>query len=360
MKKKRGSAIVIAVLLITAIGMIAFSFGQVLVAELSNATILENSIPAYYSAESGIEEGFLRYRLDRNAEVPSNFSLASTSINNVYREDLAANTSKTGSDFRGIDKNGLSLTPQNQTYDLRMGYIGTNGLPFYGQDLSSETGLLTLGDINDAAYGNGSYSFLQIPKDEAIKIDLSDLELNGKTLKLYLRFDNLGINGAYPDESLTEAKLIVKDTSGTKEYKKLLSSISSALGSSDLSDKIILTLEGSGNTTSGSNFLNWKVYSTALSTASFDAPLLSAGSKVTLFIKPLNYDARIGLITSQCVEANGISDTCKDNKTIVSGPNTTITSTGYYGNTTRTLEANIDRQSGTAYDLFDYVIYKAL
>jgi hypothetical protein len=37
---------------------------------------------------------------------------------------------------------------------------------------------------------------------------------------------------------------------------------------------------------------------------------------------------------------------------------TKVESTGYYGGVSRKLEATIDRQSGTLYDLFDYVIYK--
>ncbi|OQA04440.1 MAG: hypothetical protein BWY68_00320 [bacterium ADurb.Bin400] len=41
------------------------------------------------------------------------------------------------------------------------------------------------------------------------------------------------------------------------------------------------------------------------------------------------------------------------------GPASVIRSHGYYMGVGRKLEARIDRQSGTLYDLFDYVIYQA-
>jgi hypothetical protein len=42
----------------------------------------------------------------------------------------------------------------------------------------------------------------------------------------------------------------------------------------------------------------------------------------------------------------------------VAGPTTTVKSLGYFASVTNQLTAEIDRQTGTVLDLFNYVIYK--
>ena len=93
--KKKGSAILIATLLVTAIGSLAFSFGKILLADITSASIYENGVGSYYSAESGIEEGMLRYRFSSSATVPeTGWGLDNSDL--VYRSDLTAKTLDTG------------------------------------------------------------------------------------------------------------------------------------------------------------------------------------------------------------------------------------------------------------------------
>ena len=75
-----------------------------------------------------------------------------------------------------------------------------------------------------------------------------------------------------------------------------------------------------------------------------DTYAVFTSGKVELSLKSIGCDAYFGIkpvnSTKQVVQ-----------------PYSTIKSTGYYGGVTRTLEARIDRQAGTLYDLFDFVIY---
>ena len=77
--------------------------------------------------------------------------------------------------------------------------------------------------------------------------------------------------------------------------------------------------------------------------------------KVILMIRPLYFNARVGLIMDACKSDPA---SCTNKSTVVAGPYTTVQSTGYFGSVVKKLSADIDRQSGTLYDLFDYVVYK--
>ena len=46
------------------------------------------------------------------------------------------------------------------------------------------------------------------------------------------------------------------------------------------------------------------------------------------------------------------------NQRLTSGLATTIQSTGYFAGNSRQISANVDRQTGTVLDIFNYVIYK--
>lgn len=64
-----GSALVITLLMVSIISTITFSITALSISEFRKASNLQDSIAAYYAAESGIEHGLLQQRLWRDAEI---------------------------------------------------------------------------------------------------------------------------------------------------------------------------------------------------------------------------------------------------------------------------------------------------
>lgn len=375
MKKQRGSAILIAVFLVAAIGGIAFSFGRVFLLDADTATITENGVSAYYAAESGIEEGFLRYRYNKNSEVPSNAWKLGES--KVYRANLRTNIVTTSA-YGGISKASPISQSADQTYDLRMGFIGTFGKPFYGQDTTGDGKLNNLVFSGPIKYGSNDgrwgYSFLLIPKDETYKISLDSLriaqDISNRDISLYANFVKSSSSTSIGDPTMANSIMYVKftvdyegDGKKIKEYKAFVtadpggSNSCAVLGNSPgcQNDLLISTTLG----TSPNPGQAWK-FDKLISSffTKIGANPILPQSKVTLSLRPLYNDAYIGLSTQKCLTSSTCAGLALDKNIVVPGPFTTITSTGYFDGATRTIEANIDRQSGTLYDLFDYVIFE--
>ncbi|MCL5410686.1 MAG: hypothetical protein M1324_02390 [Patescibacteria group bacterium] len=361
--KARGSAIIIAMLLITAIGSIAFGISHVLFIESASASTYVNGAVAYYAAESGLEEGFLRYRYNQNAEVPFGSWNLNPANAFVYRSNLTNSSTANGAIITdvGIASSVLVTDASKQFYDLRMGYLGTLGKPLYGHDVNYVDNLGVYLVANHAfatVYGTSEGSFINVNKDDSIKLDLSNVNLLGNANHQLLL--SLFFSGADADKchATAEVKFVVKDAvSNTYEYKGLTSydrtNCSGVLG---VATSNLVAAENTGNSDSGNfHYMVSNIFTNML--MQYGKSPETNYQKVTMFIKPLFYNAKIGLATDGC---NTVSPSCSlsDRTVLVPGPYSSITTTGYYGGTTRKLEANIDRQSGTLYDLFDYVIYK--
>jgi hypothetical protein len=312
----------------------------------------------------------------------------------VFRTDLTDNSINAGSASGGIDPSNSTNTiatsnANKQYYDLRMGYLGTDGNPWYGH-LTGAGGFsyLSAGDLVSSLYSpsNSNYSVLDIPKDDSVKIDLSGLQWdnsNGNndvndTLKLLIRYKFTNSStGAIVDttninvhcNALMEATFTYNPTngSGLKQYKSLLSagdpsacSVVNGIATNKMLGTVITY------NTAAINILGYyyaeenSLIADVFTTAARVIPPSSSGS-LTLALKPLsassayNVSASIGLMKTKC---QSLVLDCNKASSAVAGPFTTITSTGYYGGVTRKLVANVDRQSGTLYDLFDYVINK--
>jgi len=373
MQRERGSALVIAVLLVSAIGAIAFGFGRVFLAGLFNMTISSDGIYAYYSAESGMEEAFLRYRYDMNAEVPfDNWTLGPPAQDKVFRSDLSGNAMISSSND-GMNKTALISDFSKQIYDLRMGYLGTDGLPFWGDDpfpLYDGNGKLEDNDLSSVYYGDSNQA-LTVAKDESVKIDLSDLSLDNLTdndLLIYAKMSDPAGNPPLASKAMVEAKLTVDlngDGSQVNEYKTVISrdpvTSCTLLGrdaaSTPDNNTCVAELMQATLIPGAPGYYVWQKENLIASwRSSIGLPAFGSETKATLFLKPLYYDAQLGIVTSDCKD--GLDFCSSPTKSgIIPGPSTFVTSTGYYGGISRTLAADIDRQSGTLYDLFDYVIY---
>lgn len=348
MTKRRGSALIIALLLISVIGGLAFGIGRLVFLETITATAYENGSVAYFAAESGIEEGFLRYRYDRNAEIPqTNWQLNGTTM--VYRNNLTdfPNVFYTGTGYVGIDQSlNDNIVNAKQFYDLRMGFIGTNGKPWYGQS-----------DIAHPENYSLTDSTTLITADNTKKIDLSLMTLSNPIYSLALlgRF-NGSISDADNCRAFLEATLTIQYSGSTKadQYKDFYVNNTSSCGTYLKIDASKLSQFDSFDNTYHSftiNNIDRKILTKA------GVPIPVAGDKISITIKPLYYNLTIGLATANCQNttcASGIFT----HSDAVPGPYTTITSTGYYGGISRKISANIDRESGTLYDLYDYVLFK--
>lgn len=66
---RRGSALVITLLMISIISTVSFSITALAISEFRKSSTLQDSIAAYYAAESGLEHGLLQNRIWRDAEI---------------------------------------------------------------------------------------------------------------------------------------------------------------------------------------------------------------------------------------------------------------------------------------------------
>lgn len=320
--RKKGSALIIALLLMAAIGSVAFGIGRIFLLETSVVGIYENSTIAYYSAESGIEEGFLRYRYNRNAEVPIPFKDGF-----VFRTDIEnRNVSNSG-----IELAGDPVTTMNrQIYDLDMRLYQD----YYGDDRSGD-GNLEAADLRDNSYA-GVYL---IPYDESQKIDITNaISPSGDIDLLFRRYGGLCQAGFDGRGAMVEVKIVGYISGRLEEVKAIILTPDYSGANSSYSVKAVV--DGGAITPvvfSVKNLLS-SVYTQTGAITNFDQD-----KSVVLNIKPL-----------VCPVSIGINPTIAGKQ--IASAFSTVESRGYFGGVGRMLVARIDRQAGTLYDLFDYVI----
>jgi len=352
MQKARGSAIVIAMLLVSAVGTVGFTFGKVLDIQISNSSAYESGIGAYYAAESGLEEGFLRYRVSQgkdavatDGQVPTFYTDTHPSQswlvlkNNVIRTNLSGNAI-IGDGKKGLSKS-TSLTDLNaQYYDLRMG--------------SASDKFESIGNLQTVP------SEYHIIRDATAKIDLGNIFSTGVGSNITLFFSipkNSGVDNppVFNNDqcTLVEAKLELQEFDGGPivEKKKLLKNSNSgvcSLYSSIISDS-------SGKTTIDYTLVPYPTVPAGRIAVVSDLKTKLAPStpysRATLFLKPIGSD-----IDYMISETNSYPEKIKQNP--LHNTFSIVTSTGYYGGVARTLKADISLKSGALYDLYDYVIFK--
>lgn len=453
--KQRGSALIISMMLIATVGAVAFGIAKLLFADTAISATYENGAVAYYAAESGIEEGFLRYKYNMNAEVPigqpevsaywiynddkvsrtnlsdgtvqgglaigdadgngevnsDDLSILGLALGSVpsdsnwdARADFDGDGEVTSADLSIIGLNlgkltsnkGISITEKikdatKQYYDLRMGYLGVDPKlagsgPFFYHDVDKD-GHTSSNDIFDPSYATGDFSFLHIPKDEARTFDLSNIDFFANNLAVGFKFNGVGTGGYAPEkkcQAMAEVTFLVNGGTATAKEYKALTSYNPALcastigidsGKMDAADSLFATggYKHANSSTSGQGDTDYyyslgNILSTTLNKA---GATIATTDKVTMSIKPLYYSADIAFTTGVCNGWKIAGSLCTPStpstlstlslnahSNIVTGPYTYMTSVGYFGGTTRTLTANIDRQSGTLYDLYRYVLFK--
>ncbi|MFA5926791.1 MAG: pilus assembly PilX N-terminal domain-containing protein [Patescibacteria group bacterium] len=328
--RRRGSALIITIFLLTAIGGTVFGLSRLLFAESTISSIYESGIVAYYSAESGIEESFLRYRYDRDTEVP--FDDLAYNRNEFTRSNLSD----------GSQPNvALPLDVSKAYYDLKLGSRSVA----HGNVNKIISIPFTLTAADDKNYGEHRFAPYRILKDEAKKFKVN---LSTSDIQFFFRpIASSSDSGTTLDSRcvLLEMKLTGKQGGNLEEHKLMFynnSAVCNGINSNiDPSSRINYTL----HPTNGYAPIN-----------GIKAKFMLKGMgdmldpEAELSVKPIGADIAFAFRDMNNPTGIGLP---------IYGPYTHVESTGYFNGTSRKLTADIDRQSGTLYDLFDYVVYKA-
>lgn len=131
----RGAALLITLLIIGILATVLLGASRLTIREIRSARAFADSTGAYFAAESGIEDGLMRIRRDRDYELPAAATRTSTQgqrINLGTNQDLGAVTVSSG-----------SLNPNQSFYDLKIWFkdaqIGDLNLFSSGQSSTFET-----------------------------------------------------------------------------------------------------------------------------------------------------------------------------------------------------------------------------
>lgn len=305
---RQGSALIITLLMITVIASVSFSVTALSLSEFRKAGNLQDSIAAYYAAESGIEHGLMEYRLWHDAEISREvydfvrrkdaqykIPTASEGTAQTFRLTGADNTVKPGFVTSTGDK-GQSW------YDLKMFYRGDK-----------------IGELNSR--GDPVVDSEKSPR--VFRDSAAEYAIEGaKTLKIAWRPDPATL--ANPPEPLPP--------SITQYFLELIFTLSDSESCSEAENKILRVEKGRRSTI---NIVN-------------EVPLDCDYRSVR--IKPWNMPYAQYSLT--------IED--RDGKPMkIDQQKTTLQSTGYSGQAKRTLELNLSRTIGTVFEASDFLFLSA-
>jgi hypothetical protein len=242
----------------------------------------------------------------------------------------------TGNIIESGNPASYAFAPLNRYYVPSVTYLQD----YYGEDVDRSNGLSAI-DLNDSKYPK-DYSII---RDESIKIDLSQAVASGQNIDLIIKFindDGTDNNSCLP-------------TSTNNPFVEITFTGRSPSSSSHQT-KAVLVRNNCENSFPAGSYLSAEMIDGALTfnniiTRVRNLPLnigeiFETDQPVSMMIKPVHVGVKVGIKTS------AISNN------MLPAPYNTIKSTGHYGGVTRTLQAKIDRQAGTVYDLFDFVLYR--
>ena len=293
MNKNKGTALLVTVLLIGAIGAIAFGVFKIANSELFVGTKQEEGTEAFYAAQAGVEDALMRFKFSDSGrlEIPDG---AREDTPEVLRVDII-NGSLGNQDYNDKSKNPES---DKYIYDLK------------------------------AWYKTDKFEIM-LEKDQSVILDVSDFVDRGNLL---VRWAPQG-----PGVDVKNSKLWYRlyDPEGASRDPR-----------DDLKRDFFtyLAYYNEGNNPAirpGAPLENFPPLPpntpNPFKTRGFKTIKFKAfgddNSKIKLIVRSTNDDALIG------------------------GPNLYIESTGYYGDTARKLKVTVDRASKSVLDIFDYVIY---
>lgn len=295
--KRSGSSILMVLLIISGILVIVFATQRISLVQFSQSNREEDNLVAYYAAKAGIEDGLARYRFNRDTE---------TLANNVFRFGLTAATAPASPYEVAATEDigataGINYDPKEQYYDMKMTYR----VPRLG--------------FSSSAPANPDWTIAKtVVKDTTVT--LTGFQQVGDPITYYLRsvfrFVGPSCGNAFVQVEQIRNGAIINQTQ--VRY--------------DATD---------GITDSRDTNANWEIKT------------ISDAATLVRF-RPFFCDAQFALVTSTSTNGTGVGT----NK----GPDidsltTTVTATGYYGASKRTLVADIDRTSGKLIGIYDFNLY---
>ena len=339
---KTGAALLTAILLSAIIGAAALGVNAIAIRQINISETYNNGLVAFYSANSGLEEGLLRYRFDKNVQIPTVINETSDDLNrqpeNVYRNYLSDDPSPDHPYMRReLSDEGISLasgypfSDKLQVYDLAVFFQQQ----YFGQDLSVDRKINQF-DLDNSNYGPAGTPY-RIIKDETKNFSINFFDsTNNNNIYLYWKWIQPSCTSSRALE--VKVKIYQPDPIASDEYTALFRDpvCASPIPNSDLPDSISGTSQ--------------KIYTPLLDSDLKAKMNISALTVSEMSLRPVGGTNDDGVVFgfSQGPGANA--------KT--AGPTTTIKSIGYFSGASREATAEIDRQNGTILDLFNFVIHK--
>ncbi|MEI6144419.1 MAG: pilus assembly PilX N-terminal domain-containing protein [Candidatus Berkelbacteria bacterium] len=339
-KKRKGAALVVAILLAAVIGSAAIGVTAIAFRQVNTAETYNNGLAAYYAAESGLEEGLLRNKYDKNAQIPesiTSYFARDTLLRrpaNAYRDFLGQPTKMRLTSSNSGVQIGYGLADRSQVYDLDVFWQQK----YFGVD-KNDNGFIDANDIASDTYNNPDY---KIEKDDSKSFTILPADNN---IYLYWKWIAPNCQPITPGGTNYTSRAVeikIKDTT-QNEHTALFRDAE--------------TLDHCATINNSTKAIKTNGAFTASSGVELKAAMgITAYTATELTIKPVGNTSGSG---------DGIyfgfNQAPQNNLAVATrttGPSTTIQSTGYFAGNSRQITANIDRQTGTILDIFNYVIYK--
>lgn len=310
---RSGSALIITILVIAVVSAIGFSVSRLTISQMRQTTQLEDSVKAYYAAESGIEQGLLMWRYNHNVEVPKeNLSQDDPQTMRVFMNDMSTKDANISQ-----PEPNVSNIPY---YDLRIWYKNPIIDGWSEEIVCSEnatSSYCTSPQENQPITRTGTEPALA--KDSAIQYNMQGVD------RILLKWE-------FEDDSYCRSNC--RDNQG-------LPTICTANFSNSICKIEFIPINEQGD-------MDWdKKY------------LISYNERDNLGMPVNNIQiARFRVFGSGLKEYMISSQATGDDAKMSSGF-TIIESTGYFGNAKRRLQIKINRTSRTILGPYDMVIYQA-
>ncbi|TSC92858.1 MAG: hypothetical protein CEN91_354 [Candidatus Berkelbacteria bacterium Licking1014_85] len=147
-KKQKGSALIIALLIISTLAVVSFGSNRIFLSALKTSDLYAQTPFAYYAAESGLEKALLDYKENNDIER----EIIDSEINSVAKQTYSLIRTYKGSQFGGDDVNNDNYKITKDDYkeiDLT-GLSGTIDITWSWSDASVGKGIefITVDNLN--------------------------------------------------------------------------------------------------------------------------------------------------------------------------------------------------------------------
>ncbi len=306
---KRGSALIMVMLVVAGITTIVFATQRIALVQFSQSVREEDNLAAYYAAKAGIEDGLLRYHFDRNVQ---------TEDESMFRFDITGGTAPDSAGLvpyeipadtpisDGVDGD---FDPSHQYYDLAISYktktinIDDNGTPIFSPDFA-------------------------VAADETLTLTGFPTSNSPYYLRYAIKFDSACVNVS--QARVTLQQVITRQDGSEYSGQVLVESFQAVLNSQ-----------------------NELVYDSAANVANL--PIRTAVGDLVSSVRIRAYYCgfQYAFATSTTIDGPGGGAADPEFDSLISE----ILSTGYYGGAKRTLVAAVNRQTGDLIGIFDYLLY---